>query len=474
MLDRLDGRGARAEGPALEAAGRLRAGGALSGAGAAHAGLAEARGVLASAARSVGGEGAGEGVGGEAGRAVLREAAAELGRDLARLGARELGGLGDLLRAAFGAKAEGPAGRALGARLAAGEVPMPALRLVGDETLPAGARGAYSSQGEGTVFLHRELMGDPAALRRVLAEELGHHLDRLLGGGDAKGDEGALFARLLAGERLGAGELAALRREDDRGRLRDGRAVELFSFGLGNASGGGLSFGGSATGGALDVGAGGGTELSFGEGVGAVGRDALTSAEGLSMGTTGAGSEGTTASSPRGELSLGERVSDDDEGTRTAKVAAAAVGLVPGVGAAADAQASADRQARWGDAQGRLPGSAEEWRERGAAMVEGWVERGAAGLAEMDRATREAAARAPGADGRPAPEAWALSFALGETAASGRGEAAFREGALQRAFELDPLGAAQGHAGSGLSFGRALSGESLTKQGVVLDGVAGG
>ena len=107
-------------------------------------------------------------------------------------------------------------------------------------------------------------------------------------------------------------------------------------------------------------------------------------------------------------------------------------------------------------------------------MVEGWVERGAAGLAEMDRATREAAARAPGADGRPAPEAWALSFALGETAASGRGEAAFREGALQRAFELDPLGAAQGHAGSGLSFGRALSGESLTKQGVVLDGVAGG
>ena len=177
---------------------------------------------------------------GEVDPTVLRDATAELGRDLARRGARDPEGLGDLLRAAFGAKAEGPAGRALGARLAAGEVPMPALRLVGDETLPAGARGAYSSQGEGTVFLHRELIGEPAALRRVLAEEVGHHLDRLLGGGDAAGDEGALFARLLAGERLGAGELARLRAEDDRGRLRDARKVELFSFGLGNASRGGL------------------------------------------------------------------------------------------------------------------------------------------------------------------------------------------------------------------------------------------
>ena len=351
---------------------------------AAHAGLAEARGVLASAARSVGGEGAGEGVGGEAGRAVLREAAAELGRDLARLGARELGGLGDLLRAAFGAKAEGPAGRALGARLAAGEVPMPALRLVGDETLPAGARGAYSSQGEGTVFLHRDLMGDPAALRRVLAEELGHHLDRLLGGGDAKGDEGALFARLLAGERLGAGELAALRREDDRGRLRDGRAVELFSFGLGNASGGGLSFGGSATGGAgssgLDVGAGGGADLGFGEGVGAVGRDALTSAEGLSMGTTGAGSEGTTVSSPRGELSLGERVSDDDGdgfrlGERIARGSGGPLAFGPGVPAAGRAETGlAAGGLRFGGPDGGAPDPAV------AAMVDRAFRAAAEGL----------------------------------------------------------------------------------------------
>ena len=60
------------------------------------------------------------------------------------------------------------------------------------------------------------------------------------------------------------------------------------------------------------LGAGGGTDLGFGEGVGAVGRDAPSAAEGLSLGSTGAGSEGTTASSPRGELQMGERVSDDD------------------------------------------------------------------------------------------------------------------------------------------------------------------
>ena len=177
----------------------MASGGASEGA---RRGLAGAAGVLASAARSV------EGGGGGGPEAALREVAAGLVRDLADRAGRDPEGMLALLRTAFGARADGPAGRALLARLAAGALPLPALQLAGAETLPPGARGAYLAGDGGTILLHRDLLSDPAALRRVLAEELGHHLDRLLGPGDAVGDEGAVFARLLAGGRLGAGELA--------------------------------------------------------------------------------------------------------------------------------------------------------------------------------------------------------------------------------------------------------------------------
>ena len=161
---------------------------------------------------------------------ALRGAVAGLSRALVGRAKADPGGLEALLGESFGAKAKGPAGRILVARMAAGDVPMPAsLRVVGDETLPPGARGAYDARNGGTISLHRDLLRDPAQLERVLAEETGHHLDRVLGGGDAAGDEGAVFARRLGGERLGAGALAALRAEDDRGTLRDGRTAEFDS-----------------------------------------------------------------------------------------------------------------------------------------------------------------------------------------------------------------------------------------------------
>ena len=50
----------------------------------------------------------------------------------------------------------------------------------------------------------------------VLTEELGHHLDGLLNAVDTPGDEGELFARLLASEKLSAADLSALRTQTDQ------------------------------------------------------------------------------------------------------------------------------------------------------------------------------------------------------------------------------------------------------------------
>ena len=269
MLDRVgEGAGGAGWSETARVASKEPAAAIATGRGSATArmGLARAAGVLASAARSVEG-------GGEAGRAALREAATGLGQELTGLAARDPGGLGELLGAAFGARAEGPAGRALAARLAAGDALMPArIDWAGAGTLPPGALGAYVSEGAGTILLDRGLLGEPARLRSVLAEELGHHLDRLLGPGDAAGDEGAVFARLLGGERLSPGELARLRAEDDRGRLADGRVVELrqepSADGSGRVGGGsgGDGYGSSGTPGERDGTTRGGATVGGGSG----------------------------------------------------------------------------------------------------------------------------------------------------------------------------------------------------------------
>ena len=132
------------------------------------------------------------------------------------------------LRLALGAKADSVEGRALVASLAAGEASMPALRFVEPGALGPGALGAYDAAGGGTVLLDGSLRGDAARLDAVVAEELGHHFDALLGGPDAAGDEGAIFAQALYGEAPAGAALAALRAENDRGTvIVDGRAVAV-------------------------------------------------------------------------------------------------------------------------------------------------------------------------------------------------------------------------------------------------------
>jgi len=75
---------------------------------------------------------------------------------------------------------------------------------------------------------------DTAMLQRVLTEEYGHHLDRVPGGPDAAGDEGAIFAQSLMTGGLDAATLGGLQAEQDQGFIvRDGQrtAVEFYDSG---------------------------------------------------------------------------------------------------------------------------------------------------------------------------------------------------------------------------------------------------
>ncbi len=110
-----------------------------------------------------------------------------------------------------------------------GFLPMPAeLRFVDEATL-SGALGAYSAVKGGTIYLNEQLRNDPAAMQAVLAQEIGHHLDTVLGGPDAAGDEGRVFAAgLERGGPLSEGELALAISLPDHGVITvGGRQVDV-------------------------------------------------------------------------------------------------------------------------------------------------------------------------------------------------------------------------------------------------------
>ncbi len=83
-----------------------------------------------------------------------------------------------------------------------------------------GAHGAYEAE-TATIYLSKDFFAlyqnDQSRLVTLVAEEFGHHLDTVLNGAaDSVGDEGAIFAAVLAGETLSADQLARLRQEDDK------------------------------------------------------------------------------------------------------------------------------------------------------------------------------------------------------------------------------------------------------------------
>jgi hypothetical protein len=95
----------------------------------------------------------------------------------------------------------------------------------GQQPSPTGMTlGAF---GDDTIMLNESVLSDPGLALRVYAEEAGHALDKVLNQEvDSSGDEGAIFQKLLSGEKISAAQMQALKIESDHGVLK-GRNVEF-------------------------------------------------------------------------------------------------------------------------------------------------------------------------------------------------------------------------------------------------------
>ena len=83
-------------------------------------------------------------------------------------------------------------------RLAQGDTcDLPPIEVLPERAM-AGAIGAYAGT-TGTIYLNRHWLSNAstAAVKAVLTEELGHHLDQVLFKEDTQGDEGEIFANAL-------------------------------------------------------------------------------------------------------------------------------------------------------------------------------------------------------------------------------------------------------------------------------------
>lgn len=130
---------------------------------------------------------------------------------------------------AFDGKADAAALDNMAQNAANGDLPLPEnVRFVDTGSLGPNALGAYDSANGGTIYLDRNLLNDADALQSVYTEELGHHLDATLGGVDAAGDEGAIFATSLLEGPIGTEKLQSLKSENDSGFISiDGKQVEV-------------------------------------------------------------------------------------------------------------------------------------------------------------------------------------------------------------------------------------------------------
>lgn len=159
-----------------------------------------------------------------------------------RHSAADPGAFGALMRQSFGDDVDAQAVERLRTRIVSGDIRwLPNFRAVEAPVLDdaVGLRSgaaAYVEQTDTVLVSRVALHGDPLEATDLVAEELGHALDVRLNATDTQGDEGEVFARLSAGEILGADTLSALRREDDHGEISlDGQRVAVEYSWLGAA-----------------------------------------------------------------------------------------------------------------------------------------------------------------------------------------------------------------------------------------------
>lgn len=104
---------------------------------------------------------------------------------------------------------------------------LPPVKLLPADQLQ-GALGAYDA-ASGTVYVNADIAAsDPELAASTYVEEAGAHLDTLLNRSDSIGDEGELFRRVLAGEKLSIEDVREIQAEDDHSTITvDGRGVAV-------------------------------------------------------------------------------------------------------------------------------------------------------------------------------------------------------------------------------------------------------
>lgn len=132
----------------------------------------------------------------------------------------------ELLKQAFGDRFDAAKAEAIRQQSLAGDFSWaPKVQVVDSRALAdlsgtqaaGAAQGAYVAETD-TIYLSRELLrSDPAQAQRILMEELGHGIDARINTGDAVGDEGEIFSKLMHGDRISAQEMADLKADNDHG-----------------------------------------------------------------------------------------------------------------------------------------------------------------------------------------------------------------------------------------------------------------
>jgi subtilisin family serine protease len=94
---------------------------------------------------------------------------------------------------------------------------LPDIKIVPEASINF-ALGAFAGTNN-TIYLSEEFLtanlDNPAAISRVLLEEIGHAIDWQINNADTQGDEGAIFAAIVTGAAISPIELARIRSEDD-------------------------------------------------------------------------------------------------------------------------------------------------------------------------------------------------------------------------------------------------------------------
>jgi hypothetical protein len=126
------------------------------------------------------------------------------------------------------------------------------------EALLGGGNGAFDGS-RNVVYINDKYMDDPTRAAKVYSEEVGHFFDTQLKKSDTIGDEGEMFRKLLAGDKLSAADKAAIRADNDHGVINvNGKATKVeFSIfdDIGKAvSGAAKAVGGAVSGAAKAVG----------------------------------------------------------------------------------------------------------------------------------------------------------------------------------------------------------------------------